>query len=90
MGILNFYRRFIPHSASHQIHLQSLLTTNKKQDKTPIVWNPDAIKSFETTKESIANATLIAHPDANAELSLITDASDVAVGGALHQTLPNG
>lgn len=90
LGMLNFYRRFIPHSASHQLQLQSLLTTNKKKDKTPVIWTPEAMEAFETTKMSIAKAVLLAHPHPEAVLSLVTDASDFAIGGALHQTLPNG
>lgn len=90
LGMLNFYRRFIPNSASHQQQLQALITTNKKRDKTPIVWTSAAKAAFQKTKDSIANAALLAHPAPIAELSLVTDASDYAIGGALHQTLPDG
>lgn len=90
LGMLNFYRRFIPHSAAHQTQLQSLITTNKKNGKTPIVWTAEATQAFQTTKDSFANTALLAHPSPNAKLSLTTDASDYAIGGALHQTLPDG
>lgn len=90
LGMLNFYRRFIPHSAEHQLQLQSLLTTNKKKDKTPIIWTPEAVEAFETTKKSIAQAALLAHPHPDAELALVTDASDFAIGAVLQQTLPDG
>lgn len=90
LGMLNFYRRFIPNSASHQLELQSLITSSKKNDKTPIVWTPQSTAAFVTTKESIAQATMLCHPAPDAELSLVTDASDTAIGGALHQTLADG
>lgn len=86
LGMLNFYRRFIPNSASHQIKLQSLITTNKKKDRTRITWTPEALESFQTTKDSLARAALLAQPDPMARLSLITDASDLSIG----QTLSNG
>lgn len=90
LGMLNFYRRFIPHSAAQQSRLQSLIITNKKNDKTPIIWTPETTRAFQDTKDSISNTALLAHPSPNAELSLTTDASDYAIGGALHQTLPDG
>lgn len=90
LGMLNFYHRFIPHSALHQRSLQALITTSKKNDKTPINWTQEARIAFQTTKDSITNAAMLAHPAVDAELALVTDASDFAMGAALHQTLPDG
>lgn len=39
LGMLNFYRRCIPHAASIQSPLNSLLHNVKKNDKRPVVWN---------------------------------------------------
>lgn len=90
LGMLNFYRRFIPHAAEHQHELRRLIIHNKKKDRTPIVWTPTSSAAFDDAKRSIADVALLAHPDPEAELSLVVDASDYAVGGALHQTLKDG
>lgn len=90
LGMLNFYRRFIPHAAEQQQELRRLIVNNKKKDKTPIVWTPSSTAAFAAAKQSIADVALLAHPDPEAELSLVVDASDYAVGGALHQTLKDG
>ena len=44
-------------------------------------------KAFQDTKEALAKATLLAHPCQNAPISLTTDASDLAVGAVLQQSV---
>lgn len=44
-----------------------------------------ALKAFKDTKESLANAALLAHLDCRAKLALVTDASDTAMGATLQQ-----
>lgn len=84
LGMYNFYHRFILNSARNQLFLQALIATSKKNDNTPIVWTEEAEAAFERTKTSIANAAQLAHPAPDAALSLVTDASDLAMGAALH------
>lgn len=84
LGMINFYRRFIPEAAKIQSPLNSLLTGSVKASQ-PIVMNEDAIKAFEECKESLCRATLLAHPDSGAKLGLFTDASEEAIGGVLQQ-----
>lgn len=90
LGMVNFYRRFIPHAAKREGILRKLITSNKKKDKTPIIWTPEAKEAFQSAKDSIANAAILSHPAPDAELSLVVDVSDYAIGGALHQTLKDG
>ncbi|KMQ86466.1 pol polyprotein [Lasius niger] len=84
LGMINFYRRFLPKAAEIQAPLNELLHGEVK-GKTPITWTPQAQEAFKITKESLTQATLIAHPKLNAELALFTDASDNSVGAVLQQ-----
>ena len=86
LGMVGYYRRFIPNAASH---LYNLFEALKGKPKT-LVWSPECQKSFEATKEALAAATLLHHPRPGAKLSLTTDASNQAIGGVLEQRGPNG
>lgn len=84
LGMINFYRRFMRRTAQDQAPLNNLLKGNKK-GKAPIYWNPAADAAFVACKETLAKATLLAHPKLGAKLSLVCDASDHTVGAALQQ-----
>ncbi|KAG6448445.1 hypothetical protein O3G_MSEX005483 [Manduca sexta] len=84
LGMLNFYRRFLPHAAQVQAPLHALLTGSVKGSH-PIELTGDALVAFEACKESLSNAALLAHPDCTAKLALVTDASDKAIGAVLQQ-----
>ena len=49
----------------------------------------DHRKAFSTLKTALANATLLHHLTENSTLSLTTDASDSAMGAALHEITDN-
>jgi hypothetical protein len=49
----------------------------------PITWTPELLNAFEECKASLLRATLLAHPDPSAPLSLITDASTSAMAAVL-------
>lgn len=85
IGMVNYYRRFIPNAARPQYVLQKLTKGNKKNDNTPINWCPSSITAFEQCKSELASATLLAHPAREASLVLHVDASDIAIGAVLHQ-----
>lgn len=85
IAMINFYRRFIPHAVKNQMVLQELIKGNVKNDTTPIKWNDTAIQAFSACKQDLIQNTMLAYPAKNAELSLSVDASDFAVGAALHQ-----
>ena len=89
LGMLNFYRRFISKATQLQAPLNDLLQGNIK-GKTPVNWNPEAQVAFEHCKEGLAQAALLAHPEPDATLALVCDASDFTVGAALHQQINGG
>lgn len=85
IAIINFYRKFIPHAIEQQSILLAMIDGNKKNDRTPLIWSPTTTTAFELCKQQLANATMLAHPARDAELSLCVDASDIAAGAVLHQ-----
>lgn len=85
LGMLNFYRRFVPKAAKCQAPLNSLLEGTNIKGSHPVHMTQELLQAFEECKKSLSNYTLLAHPDPNAELSIATDASDVAIGAVLQQ-----
>ena len=85
LGLLNFFRRFLPRAAHNQTHLNDFLKGSKRNDNREVIWTEQAIEEFKNCKTLLANATLLAHPKPDAKLVLQVDASDFAIGGALFQ-----
>ena len=85
LGLVNFYRRFIPDCARTLLPLTDLLRKHTKRSKKPLDWPPACDAAFIEVKEKLAQATLLAYPNADYPLSLMVDASDRAVGGVLQQ-----
>lgn len=85
LGMINFYRRFIPNAAEVQKDLYKFITTNKKRDKTVIQWDEVSIRAFEMCKQVMIDATELVHPLPHSELSLMVDASQFAVGAVVQQ-----
>jgi hypothetical protein len=83
LGLVNFYRRFIPQCALILHPLNSLLSSSQKD----VHWTPQASEAFTSIKEALANATLLFHPLEDAPLSMMADASNVAIGAVLHQSV---
>ena len=52
-------------------------------------WNESADLAFNKSKQMLANATLLVHPDHSTPLNITCDASDFAVGGVLQQYIDN-
>lgn len=85
LGVINFYRRFVPNAAKLQAPLNAILAGPKIKGAHPVNMTPELLKAFEDIKTSLSNATLLAHPDPSAELAIVTDASDTAIGAVLQQ-----
>ncbi|GFT24728.1 transposon Tf2-9 polyprotein [Trichonephila clavipes] len=81
-------RRFLPKAAEQQYLLSEFLKGSKgKKDLKPLNWSSEAITAFQRCKQALADAALLAHPSPSAPLALHVDASDYAIGGALHQVV---
>nr|VZI00060.1 unnamed protein product [Spirometra erinaceieuropaei] len=83
LGMVNFYRRFIPNCAVLMLPLTNMLSG----PKGPLELTGEALAAFGRIKNSLADATLLTHPAPQAQLSLVVDASTVAVGAVLQQHL---
>ncbi|KMQ86204.1 pol polyprotein [Lasius niger] len=90
LGTLNFYRRFIPGAAQDQAELNDVLKGPKTKGKTPVTWTKELERAFHNCRSSLTRATLLAHPDPEAELAITTDASDVAIGAVVQQHTKEG
>ncbi|GBL87037.1 Transposon Ty3-G Gag-Pol polyprotein [Araneus ventricosus] len=85
LGMLNFFRRFLPQAAQKQLPLQKMLGKCKKRDKTPLNWTDESDQAFQNCINDLKEATHLAHPNSNAAIILMTDASDRAIGGCMQQ-----
>ena len=86
LGLVNFYRRFVPHMDEIVLPLTELTKTKDKN----IPWPPEAAQAFEKVKTAIADATMLVHPDPTAPTALTSDASDGAIGAELAQRQDDG
>lgn len=86
LGMVNFYRRFIKDAAHSQALLHDLLVGTVKGSQ-PVILGDDTLKAFENCKKSLCDATILAHPNIDAKLALVTDASDTTIGGVLQQCI---
>ncbi len=83
LGLINYYRRFIPKCADLAQPLNSL-TGGKKG---PIQLSSTQEVAFNQLKTALASATMLAYPKNEAQLTLMVDASAVAVGASLQQRI---
>ena len=81
LGLVNFYRRFIPGLAGILQPLTDALVGSPKS----LVWSPALDASFLAAKSALAAATPLVHPSVSAPVSLAVDASASHVGAVLQQ-----
>ena len=79
LGFVNYNREHIPHLADLAAPLYGLTGKNK------FSWLPEHQKAFESLKESLLSAEVLALPRKEGTFILDTDASKVAIGGQLSQ-----
>ena len=90
LGLVNFYRRFIPQCSQIIQPLTDMLRSTgstQKSRNTSLEWSEPATTAFDKIKVTLAQSTMLSHPQPDAELCLMTDASNVAVGAVLQQRL---
>ena len=85
VGVLQYYRRAIPKIAELLSPLHKLLQGKKKY--SGVKFTEDAKTAFESAKLALVNTVAIAHPRDNAKTTLVSDASDTAVGAVLQQLI---
>jgi len=80
LNTIGFYRRFIPNFSHKASCLFKLTESNQK-----FVWNSETQVAFDSLKETLMKAPILAYPDHSKEFELYTDASKVALGAVLMQ-----
>lgn len=91
LGLTSYYRKFIQDYAKiakplTNITRGDLSNVRANQSRNvPISLDDDAIRSFETLKELLTSADVLAFPDFEEGFNLTTDASDYAIGAVLSQ-----
>ena len=90
LGLLNFYRRFIPAFAPTAVNMYALLKHSLKQHAQQITWNDEHAMSLKNLVEKLIAATLLIHPKPDSQFHLYCDASDCAIGAVLTQLCDDG
>jgi hypothetical protein len=83
LGLLNFYRRFLPAVARTLQPLTDALRGDRK-GTDPVEWSAEMEAAFTASKKALASATYLAHPLPGAVLSLSVDTSATHIGAGLH------
>ncbi|GFY46260.1 uncharacterized protein TNIN_202931 [Trichonephila inaurata madagascariensis] len=83
LGMVNFYRRFLPSAAKYQSSLNDAFS--RFRGAQPLTWASELDTAFSKCKEALSEVTLIMHPAADVPLGLFTDAYACHFGAALMQ-----
>ena len=84
LGMINFYRRFIPGSAEILQPLNKMLSPAKSSEKK-LQWSVEAVSAFLKIKQKLSNAILLTFPTPNAETAIFVDASVSGCRAVLQQ-----
>lgn len=86
IGMVNYYHRFLPHISELLIPLYAAGDQNRK---VKFFWSAECEKNFAEIKLALCRATMLTYLDANSNLELVCDASNLAVGAVLQQRRNN-
>ena len=96
LGMVNYYHRFIPHCVEKLTPLNSLLTEanggqNRLSPKSnfELHWTENVNVAFTESKQILANATLLVHPQLSVPLNITCHVGDFVIGGVLQQCIDN-
>ena len=78
LGLLNFYRRFLPQAATMLEPLNRLL-----QSKTPWNWGKDQETAFSECKKTLLHSSALVHFDPKLPLVVVADSSSYGIGAVL-------
>ena len=84
LGLLGYYRSFVPASADITLPITSLLKKN-----TPSIWSEKCQLTLDYLKEVFCNKPILQFPDPNKPYVLYTDASNNVYSGVLCQPISN-
>ena len=88
LGLVGYYRRFIPNFATIAVPLTNL---TRKSHPKQVTWTSDCDKAFQELKTAMVQATVLKVADPSKPFVLQTDSSEVGLGGAvLNQMDDNG
>ena len=85
LGLVNYYRNFVPDASNILSPLYELL-----KKKTKWNWNAEHDNSFSKIKKILASDQVLTHFDPNAKLILTVDASPNGLGAILSQVASDG
>jgi hypothetical protein len=51
LGMVNYYRRFIPHGAEAQLKLQKIMSGKNKKTGAKMLWTEELKRAFDTFKK---------------------------------------
>ena len=83
IGMVAYYHRFLPNAAKILAPLHQAKSDFAKERQ--LIWSEEMDAAFNKIKRTLAEATLLVHPEEGARLALVTDASDLAIGAVLQQ-----
>ena len=84
LGMVNYYRRFIPNCADTLRPLNALLSPGKPNER-PIDWTTETQQAFATIKSQLSASTLLSYPVPDAVTAIFVDASKTGRGAVLQQ-----
>jgi hypothetical protein len=85
LGLVGYYRRFIPQHAKIALPLTKLTQSN-----TAYEWTEEQQTAFDKLKELLTTAPVLRMPDPTLPYTITTDASDYAIGAVLTQEDDDG
>ena len=86
VGMVNFYRRFIPNCADTIQPLNKMLSPSKNSKKK-LQCSVEAVSAFLKIKHKLSNATLLSFPAANAETAIFVDTRVSGCGAVFNRKL---
>lgn len=85
IGLVNWYRRFIPDAAEILAPLSELTKGQTKNSKQRIKWTSETARALERVKEILASEPILAMADYNRPFKIYSDASLTAGSAILTQ-----
>ena len=80
LGMLGYYRRFVPKFATLAEPLTNLL-----QGKVPFVWGEEQETGFNVLRKALSSEPILVYPNFDKKFTIQMDASLTALGGSSHK-----